>query len=546
GILKAGAAYVPLDPAYPSERLRWMVADARPRLLLAEREAQELFADFDGNLLCLDRDDAGVYDEPTSPLPADLQPNQLAYVIYTSGSTGRPKGVELTHRSVVNFLTSMKERPGLTAQDRLLSVTTLSFDIAVLELFLPLITGAELLLASREMAADGIRLREAIEDYQPTVMQATPVTWQLLVASGWNGDKELKVLCGGEALSRDLADQLLTRCGELWNLYGPTECTIWSTLHRVDSDDKQPPIGKPIANTQVYILDRSLRRSPIGVPGELYIGGAGLALGYLNQPELTAARFVEVQIAPEEGTTSSGRLYRTGDLARYRPDGAIEYLGRTDQQVKIRGHRIEPAEIETALARHPSVREAVVVAREDSPGDKVLVAYIVFRAQQMISSAELREALRGHLPLFMIPTEFVPLEAFPLTPNGKVDRRALPAANASRSALLPEFEPPATEIEIQLALIWCELLQKEQVGRYDDIFDLGGHSLMLTRLAARIQERLGVRVALVDLFDHSTIEGMAGLIQAQPQEHANDKYVDEVLEDLAALSDEEIAQLLAS
>jgi len=373
GILKAGGAYVPLDPTYPAERLAFMLADSQAAVLVAQRHLLPQLPAPAAKVVCLDAD-AAVLAQQSAANPASTgTSDQLAYVIYTSGSTGRPKGVQILHRAVVNFLLSMRERPGLTAQDNWLAITTLSFDIAALELFLPLLVGARLIVASRDTAADGAALAETLARARVTVMQATPITWRLLLAAGWQGKADLKILCGGEALPLDLAQQLLPRAASLWNLYGPTETTIWSTVCEIGPGDEVVTIGRPIANTQMYLLDPKLQLVPVGVPGELYIGGEGLARGYLNRPELTDERFIPHPFSNRPGA----RLYKTGDLARYRPDGTIEHLGRLDFQVKLRGFRIELGEIEAVLSQHTAVRQAVVVAREDVPGDKRLVAYVV-------------------------------------------------------------------------------------------------------------------------------------------------------------------------
>ena len=395
GILKAGAAYVPLDPAYPQERLAYMLADANAQVLVTHSTLATGHLSSGINLdqmtvVCLDTDWAQISQQPQSNPIRDVAPQHLAYTIYTSGSTGKPKGVQIEHRAVVNFLASMAQRPGLTAQDTLVAVTTICFDIAGLELYLPLMVGARVVVASREIAASGPGLAQLLQDTNATVMQATPATWYLLLAAGWQGSPGLKVLCGGEALPQALADQLLTKVGSVWNMYGPTEATIWSTVYDVrpsaSGGTKETPasIGRPIANTQLYILDAQLQPVPIGVAGELHIGGDGLARGYRNRPEMTQERFIANPFEEHSKfqVPSSGRLYKTGDLARYLPDGNVEFLGRIDHQVKIRGFRIELGEIESTLNRHPGVGQSVVVARDDQTdgrkgGGKRLVAYIV-------------------------------------------------------------------------------------------------------------------------------------------------------------------------
>jgi amino acid adenylation domain-containing protein len=442
GILKAGAAYVPLDPAYPKERLAFMVEDAQVQgAAEIDGPRDQRLGTSKGRIKTVSMDSAAeeiARQSDANPIGTAAGKN-LAYVIYTSGSTGKSKGVQIAHRSVVNFLTSMRGQPGLAEKDVLLSVTTLSFDIAALEVFLPLTVGARLVLVSREVASDGERLSEQLDKSGATVMQATPATWRLLIEAGWEGSRRLKILCGGEALDRELANELLKRSAALWNLYGPTETTIWSAIHKVELESELESesktgavsIGRPIANTQLYVLDRHLQPVPVGVTGELHIGGDGLARGYLNRPELTAGKFIPNPFSGDSDTGFSDRLYRTGDLARYLPDGSIDFLGRNDDQVKIRGFRIELGEIEAVLDGHPSVQKAVVVAREDVPGEKRLVAYIVpavaAKSEETARVDALRNFLKEKLPAHMVPPFFVVLEKMPLTPNGKIDRKALPA-----------------------------------------------------------------------------------------------------------------------
>jgi amino acid adenylation domain-containing protein len=391
GILKAGAAYVPLDPGFPKERLAFMIEDANVPILLSQRKLVTELPSPQARIVCIDSDWKTIAQESTENLVGGATSDDLAYVIYTSGSTGKPKGVEISHRSLTNLLCSVRQEPGLTDDDVLLSVTTLSFDIAALELCLPLIAGARLIIVSREVASDGNQLAAALAESAATVMQATPASWKLLIEAGWQGEKRLKVLCGGEALSRELAKQLLERSGSVWNMYGPTETTIWSTTCKLESLDGPISIGRPLRNTQVYLLDKNLRPVPIGVAGELHIGGAGLARGYLNRPELTSEKFIPNPFTQD----SHARLYKTGDLARYLPDGKIECLGRVDHQVKIRGYRIELGEIEAVINRHSGVRETVVLAREDEPGDKRLVAYVVPGLKDSAGVADANEALQS-------------------------------------------------------------------------------------------------------------------------------------------------------
>ncbi|MFJ1538915.1 amino acid adenylation domain-containing protein [Micromonospora chalcea] len=380
-VLKSGGAYVPLDPGFPPDRIALMLADSDLSVLLTSSDVLAGLGGVKAQPLCLDLLGDELAAESAEPLDLDVRPDDLAYVIYTSGSTGRPKGVQVPHGALGNFLAAMGERPGVTADDVLLAVTTLSFDIAGLELLLPLVEGACVAVVSRQVAADGERLAAALDAFGATVMQATPSTWRMLLDAGWTGDPGLRVLAGGEALPAELAQRLLGRCAELWNMYGPTETTIWSAVARVDHGPIS--IGEPIANTELHVLDGSGHLVPPGVPGELHIGGAGLARGYLERPELTAERFVRHPFPIGLGD----RLYRTGDLVRRRADGSIEFLGRLDHQVKLRGFRIELGEIESVLERQPQVNQAVVTVREDTPGDQRLVAYVVAGADARAEAA---------------------------------------------------------------------------------------------------------------------------------------------------------------
>ncbi len=509
GILKAGGAYVPLDPTYPPERIAFMLEDAQVPVLVTQQHLLTQLPAHGTKVVCPDTDAALLAQQNEANPVSEVTSDDLAYVIYTSGSTGRPKGVQILHRAVVNFLLSMRQQPGLTLQDTFLAITTLSFDIAGLELFLPLLVGARLIVASRETAADGAALAETLTRARVTVMQATPITWRLLLAAGWQGNPDLKILCGGEALPLDLAQQLLPRAASLWNMYGPTETTIWSTVCKIEPEDEVISIGRPIANTQIYLLDSQLHPVPVGVPGELYIGGDGLARGYLNRPELTAERFIPHPFSNEPGA----RLYKTGDLARYRPDGTIEHLGRLDFQVKLRGFRIELGEIEAVLARHPAVRQAVVVAHEDVPGDKRLLAYVVLREKQTATVGDLQSNVTKQLPNYMVPSAFVLLEAFPLTPNGKVDRRALPAPQHTRPELQKAFVAPCTSIEKVLAGIWSQTLRIEQIGIHDDFIALGGDSLMAMQVISRLRRVLQIQLPLARFYEARTIAGLAKIIE---------------------------------
>ncbi|MGA4423569.1 amino acid adenylation domain-containing protein, partial [Ralstonia nicotianae] len=507
GILKAGGSYVPLDPSYPRDRLAYMLEDSAPVAVVAQSGTRDRLGD--RPVAVIDLDEASWQTEPSHrPEVAGLSSHHAAYVIYTSGSTGRPKGVTVEHRQVVNLLESMRGLLAMTEADRWLAVTTLGFDIAGLELYLPLISGAVVIVLDREVSRNAQSLSAALEGSGATVMQATPSTWRLLLESGWSGRPGLKALCGGEALPGELSRRLRARVGRLWNVYGPTETTIWSSAREVDATDAGQgvvPIGRPIANTQMYVLDAYRQPVPLGVTGEIYIGGAGVARGYLNRPELTAERFVENPFHSE----GRERMYRTGDLGRWLPDGSLEYQGRADAQVKLRGFRIELGEIEARLSQCAGVREAVVTVREDAPGEPRLVAYYV--SDEAIEAQALREQLQASLPEYMVPAAYVRLERLPLTPNGKLDRKALPAPEGQAYASTA-YEAPQGEVEQTLAGIWQTLLGVERVGRHDDFFALGGHSLQAVRLVAQVRTQLGAELGLTELFAQPSLSVVAQAI----------------------------------
>ena len=509
GILKAGGAYVPLDPAFPGDRIAFMLEDSEVAVLLTQRHLLDSIPDNRAKVVVLDADWNEIAKEDADNPVSRYEAANLAYVIYTSGSTGKPKGVQISHRAVVNFMTSMRHEPGMTELDRLLSVTTLSFDIAGLEIYLPLIVGASVEIVSREVSSDGYQLLSKLASSGATVMQATPATWRMLMEAGWKGTPHLKVLCGGEAISRKLATQLLQRCGSLWNMYGPTETTIWSTCSKIESEQATIVIGRPIANTDIFILDELLQPVPIGVAGELHIGGDGLARGYLKRPDLTAEKFIASPFAQSPGE----RIYKTGDLARYLPNGDIECLGRIDHQVKLRGFRIELGDIEAALRQHPGVNDTVVVAREDTPGDKRLVAYFVPSQQTAPTTGELRDFLKEKLPEYMVPSAFVTLDAMPLTPNGKVNRRALPAPEHTNLATEESFVAPKDDLESQLVAIWEGVLGVRPIGIRHSFFELGGNSLIAVRLMHRVEQAFGKHLSIATLFQAPTIEQLSGILR---------------------------------
>ncbi|MDR3445562.1 MULTISPECIES: non-ribosomal peptide synthetase [unclassified Dyella] len=510
-VLKSGAGYVPLDPGFPAERLAFMTQDASLAALIVDDEASAIFEFPAANVLSLKRDAALIDAASVERLPRDegsATPESAAYVIYTSGSTGKPKGVRVPHRATSNFISSMQREPGIREDDRLVAVTTLSFDIAFLELMLPLSVGAAIVLADHDHVRDGSALRELVERSGATIMQATPAGWRVLLESGWAGHAGFKAIAGGEPLPLDLAEALLARCGELWNAYGPTETTVWSTLWRAHDPRTGITIGQPIANTTVHVLDEHGAPCPLGMPGEIYIGGDGVTLGYLDRPELNAERFLPDPFSGE----ADARMYRTGDRGRWLAKGELEHLGRLDFQVKIRGYRIELGEIETALADLPEVARAVVMAREDRPGDVRLVAYVVAAEGADLETVDLCPPLRQRLPDYMVPQHFVAMPAIPLLPNGKIDRKWLPApthptAEARRDRLMPR-----TDTERRVATAMEAVLALPELDVRDNFFALGGHSLLAAQLTARLNREFGIALSFRTLFDAPTIEGLAQTI----------------------------------
>ncbi|MFC8453653.1 amino acid adenylation domain-containing protein [Kitasatospora sp. NPDC057223] len=511
-VLAAGAAYLPLDPGYPQERLAHVLADSGAALLLADREPSPELAAVAPAVLRLDQ--AAALPAP-SAAPAGPGPGDLAYVLYTSGSTGRPKGVAVGHRALVNLLTSFAARLGSGPQDVWLGLTSLSFDISALELYLPLITGGRLVLAPDGLAVDGAGLLRLIRREGVTHVQATPSGWRVLLGAE-PGETGLVALAGGEALPLPLARELRAAVARLLNVYGPTETTIWSTCAEIPRSPSAVGIGRPIANTRAYVVDEQLRPTPLGVPGELLLGGDGVARGYLGRPGLTAERFVPDPFGPP-----GSRLYRTGDLAAWTPDGELDFLGRIDNQVKIRGHRIELGEIEARLLEHPAVAEAAVAVHEDAAGEPYLAGYLTVAAGVAEpAAAELREHLLRTLPGAMAPQRFVRLERLPLTPNGKLDRRALPVPprEAPAPAGPPATGPDATDaaadpVTEAVRQIWAEVLDLPDIGPDDDLFDLGGHSLTIIQISARIRQALAVELDFDLFFDTPTVAGIARAVQ---------------------------------
>ncbi|PWK78784.1 amino acid adenylation domain-containing protein [Mucilaginibacter oryzae] len=508
-VMKTGAAYVPLDPDYPKDRIEFMLEDSAAKILITSEKYHNHFAANATEVLieaALEKFPAYPAVEPQSGVKGE----DLAYILYTSGSTGKPKGVQIRHFSLINFLLSCRDsRPGLTPADKVLAVTTISFDIAGLDLYLPLITGAELLLADSATAKDGRALLDLVKAEQVTVMQATPFTWRMMLASGWDCKIDLKVYCGGEAFPKDLATQLLPKTSEIWNLYGPTETTIYSTIKQITSDE-DITVGTPVANTQIYIVDEQLNNLTDGSIGEIFIGGDGVAVGYLNREELSAEKFVKDIFSSDE----NARMYRTGDLGKIRHDGEIVCLGRIDHQVKVRGYRIELEEIEQNLLKQDNVKQAVVIAREDTPGMPRLVAYVITpEAKEGIELKNQFDAwqrgLLEVLPEYMVPDDFVVMEAIPITPNGKIDRKALPKPDYNIIYREGEFVEPVTDNEKLVARIWQQNMGIEKISILDNFFELGGRSLVAVKIMAAIEQETGKRLPLATLFEHATIQKLA-------------------------------------
>jgi amino acid adenylation domain-containing protein len=513
-IQKLGAAYVPLDPDFPTQRLQHMVDESQLSCVVTVDRLRNSLPKTSAKLLCIDADLSRIRNRAQANLRLTLSASQRAYVLFTSGSTGRPKGVQISHQSLVNFLASMKAAPGISAEDRLAAITTLSFDISILEIYLPLVSGAEVVIVPNEIAKDGAALAKWLGQRQITFLQATPSTWRMLIESGWTGNKQLKGLVGGEALPIDLAELVSQRIRELWNMYGPTETTVWSTVWKVVPGSAAVSIGKPIANTQTYVLDEQFQLVPKGVVGRLFIGGLGLALGYLNRPDLTQEKFITNPF------NSAEKIYDTGDLVRLGQDGQLYYVSRADNQVKLRGYRIELGDVEHALLAHPGVREAVVALKQPLAQDnssvssgEYLVGYYVPRDRVLLSD-DLRMWLKSQLPDYMVPTWFVALTELPMTPNLKVDRKRLPDIQRHSSDIneRPQLGP-RNSVERQLMNIWKEILKIDSMGIDDNFFMLGGHSLLAARLMSRIEKVTGKRIPLATLLQHPTVEGLANAIR---------------------------------
>lgn len=511
-IARAGAVYIPLDPNFPIDRLTFMLADADAKLLITVKDLDQHF-EADVPKLFIQDAWQQLDSYPVQDPEVDVKPTDLAYILYTSGSTGKPKGVQIEHHSLLNLLQSIQKKPGLTRHDTWLAVATISFDISVLELYLPLVTGAKLIVADSEMVKDGSLILDTIRTEGVTVLQATPYTWRMMLASGWEDKLALKVITGGEALPKDLADKLLTRCDTLFNYYGPTETTIYSTGKQILATDKAITIGKPVDNTQVYILDEKLALVPNGHEGEICIGGDGVGKGYLNRLELTAEKFITDTYSGETGKT----IYRTGDLGKILPDGEIFYMGRMDRQVKLRGYRIETEEVEYNLLQQTGIQNAVVLVHEDQLSNQRLLAYVVTNLGDITSHIQTWiDALKSKLPEYMVPTEYIAIAQMPLTPNGKIDRKQLPEPGAHIST--QGYIAPQTDTEKVVAELWEKYLGIPQIGIQDNFFQLGGHSLIAVQIMTGIRKLTGKLIPIATLFKYPTIQKLAQLVQSGGEE----------------------------
>lgn len=498
-VFKVGATYVPLDPKYPSDRNFYVLDNSNASVVITDHAHSE--SDFmkaiSNSVFKVDRNEVCLTNEKEME---KAKSEDLAYVLYTSGSTGKPKGVKVTHRSVVNLLLSFKDIPGISPDDVFASVTSYSFDISVLEYFLPLVSGATLAIVPASATMDGSELKRYIGKVKASIMQATPSLWRVLVDAGWSKENTpLKALCGGEALTAELARSMLLNGSELWNVYGPTETTVWSTVSKIENTDHCITIGRPISNTKVYILDAYRQPVPIGVTGEIYIGGMGVSEGYLDLPQLTDERFTPSPFLDDDQTL----LYSTGDIGRFLSDGSIEHLGRSDSQIKLRGHRVELGEIESALNEIDIVRQSLVTIVE-LDGDMKIVAYMVWSDELSDAVDNVKRQLKRTLPEYMIPSYFMSIEDIPLLPNGKVNKNLLPKFSLGHVALPSIYEAPQTLTERRLSEIWSEILGIENVGINDNFFDLGGHSLLAIKMVAQINEEFQVYIQVISLF---TTEG---------------------------------------
>jgi amino acid adenylation domain-containing protein len=552
--LKAGGAYLPLDPTYPKSRLDFMLEDSGVKVLLTEARLLQALPEYKRTIVCLDKDAAIIDGGSDANLIETSGPTDLAYVIYTSGSTGNPKGTMIEHRSIVNFIQAAVQEYEISPADRVLQFASMSFDTSAEEIFPALISGATVVLRTDAMLSSARDFLQACDELEITVLDLPTAYWheladELTTDSLRLPDSLRLVILGGEkALPERLASwrRRASAAVKLVNTYGPTETTVVATVcdlskHATESSSEtEVPIGRPLHNTLVYVLDSNLRPVPIGVPGELYIGGAGVARGYLHRPELTAEKFITNPFADARAP----RLYKTGDVVRYRADGNIEFLSRIDNQVKIRGFRVEAGEIEQALRSHARVSDVLVLVQEDRAGEKRLVAYVVAAPAGQPTTTELREFLSTKLPAYMLPSAFVMIESFPLLPNGKIDRKLLPLLEQERPALAADFAPPRSPLEESVAKVWREVLKKDQVGIHDNFFELGGHSLLGAKLISNLRRNLHCELSLIDVFQSPTIERLTEVIYQRQTESAAEEELSVLLAELQNLSDDEAQQRL--
>jgi amino acid adenylation domain-containing protein len=515
-ILQCGAAYLPLDPKFPAERLEFMLEDSEASFLLTTKALSNSLPNSSKNIVIEDVL-ASLEQFAVEPLSISVDPKAVAYMMYTSGSTGKPKGVTVTHKNLVNFLFSMAIEPGISAEDKLLSITTISFDIAGLELFLPLIKGAAVVFADHQTTRDGQLLLNLLQKKQITILQATPTTWQLLLDSGWETPLALKALCGGEALPLNLARQLTSRCNSLWNMYGPTETTIWSAVKQIKADDELITIGLPIANTQIYLLDEQRQIVTTGAIGEIVIGGDGVAEGYWKRPELTAEKFIPNPFSNDPDSI----LYRTGDLGKILPNGEFQCLGRIDHQVKIRGHRIELGEIEATLNTLYGIKQSAVIVSNHFGNEDKIVAYLK-SSEQIQDEKQIHEALSKVLPEILIPSKYIWVDDFPITPNGKIDKKNLPVPEYNRPDSAPLFKKPNTQLEKDIAKIWSEELKISSIGIDDDFFDMGGSSVLAQKVTTLMKQQLSKDVPVSKIYIHPTIRELAAILEENNSDTANE------------------------
>lgn len=517
-VMKSGAAYVPIDPAYPEERTQFMLHDSSAKMLISSNK-HKIKSTADVIEFFIENDLSGLEDFSKNAPEVPVSSNDLAYILYTSGSTGKPKGVLIEHHSLVNLLFSMIKMPGISEQDTLLAVTTISFDIAGLEMFLPLITGATILLADSQAAKDGRELLKMVKEQHVTIMQATPSTYKMMLAAGWEQPLHLKVLCCGEPMTKDLSNKLCTKTAALYNMYGPTETTIYSTGKQIDINDDIITIGKPVNNTQIYILDESLNPVAEGVAGEMYIAGEGVARGYANRPQLTAEKFINNPFA----LSGPEKMYRTGDLGKFLADGEIQCLGRIDRQIKVRGFRIEPGEIENEIMQQGRFKETLVMAYDDKKSNQRLIAIMVPETQLSEDQFagiifKLKERLKSVLPAYMLPDQFIKTEQLPLLINGKTDFNALAQLCSFDKTASGKTKLSINKTEKLLISIWSEFLDSDNIDSDDNFFELGGHSLIAVEVMMRIEQETGIKLPLSTLFEYPTIKKLASLLQSNKKE----------------------------